>query len=1484
MQNKIHNNIQNEAEYTAGHRRKRKWRTLLTVLSAIVVFCTVYALILPAITLEYGDTSAVNQFRLYAWQTVDGTTTQVANGTNQSDVRSYRSGNTTYYYIPVSTLESLYSDFTFDETDTSDSPFTYATQQNGNTTTATYVQLTDTGDWYIQVQAGTIRDGRNNYTGTYLYYTYTTPVGTVETVSPSGTVINLFDYWTNTRIDTDDVSSYPTAGVNYNHALKFTASALSGANAYTNSSAVYANIVNRLLYNGYPTLVTDSIFGIDTRNTTVAGNYYSAAASGLGESLSYLFDPDDDTIDNDSNDYREAFTNVTGLLQLSDDGYYYYDCTQNFAEFDEETNSFTVYDVPRVGGDGQFFPFNSIDEVTLNTSNSAAVLNHYFGMTLTSRFVQQYGGKTSSLSNASDMIFEFSGDDDVWIYIDGVLVGDVGGIHDAASISINFATGAVVVNGTQTTTIYDQFVAAGMASSVDWEYNSTSGTYIFADGTYHKLKFFYLERGSYSSNLLLKYNLNEYPDNGITKTDQYGDPVAGATFAVYASNSNYEILSDLNGTVVNLDNYDYYYDDDGNIVDSATGTILVNALYVGTTDSNGKLSFVDEDSLPYPLSELEEMFGEYFILREIGVPEGYRSVSDDTYLQFYNDTVIICNNTYESGVYAAPNELITAPNYLTLYNGNSQFYYDESSTEGILFAVVMKYVGDDVGDSNSTTQALQSNWAAVYGDYTDGFSLVSIDEDSSEAYIQAAIDAANQYSSTPVFSLTAGGQMQLYLTDLPGDIRYYYAELGDNEKNLTEYTVSYFWSSASSWDDVSTSNTYSVNSYDTTNVFTRSFGSTIRVPDLINRVQVQKLDPDGNAVNGATFAIYEVAEVAGDDTSGNSSTVYYVASDGTYIYLYDENGDNTGKAVVQGGAAIGSYEIGEDGVISVTIGHTSYTINPVDVQETGYGQLTGEYGMATFTNLANGYYYVREVAVPTGYALNTTEVMTLVNDETVTANAGTVDDGVEVARGTGYLVYTLDEFAAEGVIDNTLSWIYANLRVSGLSTSFADADISDYSSWGYTSQNYYDGTSALTTDTTLAYASYLMYDADHAEALYNYITNTAYNSATTRRIFTEIGWSHLEIYQDTVYGLSQTAGTSVNYTNLAGIELTNLFSRSVYIRVTDQPDPGNLEISKTVNNYTTNTTPSTQSFEFTVTLTDSSGAVLTDTFDYTIYDVDDSGVRTESSTGTITSGGTITLTDSQVAVIENLPFGTLYTVTETENLDYSTTYVRDDGLDPVAGYESSTGEYTGTGTTASGTLYWWLDTTNDVLYNTSTVDFTNTYYGSLALYKVDAKDGTTGLEGAEFTITKTVSGETYYYTGSGWTTTETTVTTDADGYIGLAGSTFFAGTADSNTYTITEVTPPNGYEYLASPITMVVDASTNTISSALFSSTGTAYDAASGGNVITVATDNLSLTVTNQSGYELPESGGGGNMRYLIAGITLMAAAAALLLRKKLAK
>lgn len=1377
---------------------------------------------------------------------------------------------------------------------------------NGNYRVGVYRD--QTGDWYNPTYTYQFRSMSSTTNASLTLGKKINPYTVVEdAVDHPSSIINLFDYWvtpnrydvdTNTPLaqengDAANQTYYLNAGINNGRTLKFTSRGVGtrgqDINIWTGSKTPKSGIVKNLLEGGYPV--------VDSSN----------------ESLEYLFNPSLETA------YRTAYSNVSGLLQVNTQGYYEYDSEDNFAEFDEENKQFTLYTVGGVnssgGGydgdtlNGQFFPFNAMDDVKSESSNSSA-LNHYFGLTLTTRFIQQYNGYTTSTQN-QPTTFEFSGDDDVWIFIDDVLVADLGGIHNMASVSIDFVTGNIVINEdtSNVTTLRDAYekAYADLGESIDedeWSGNT------FANNTYHTLKFFYLERGGTDSNMKLQYNLAEIPVTAIYKVNQYGDALAGAKFAVYSADENYE------------------YDPNTDLV------------YEGETDATGTMEFTDENGMPYTLNEIKTLFGNYFVLVETERPANHSLVSNEIYLYIteVNGTeLLLCGNIYESGAYSSATLLVEAPAQLVPVDPtkNRVNYYSWTNNEirvnGTLFAVVLKYTGTPSG----TELVKQENWNPVYGSSKKGYSLyLSAGTSNTDEFIDAVIATAKlaAQNGEVCFGVNNGG-LQLHMENLPGDIKTYYHMLDADSKGDTQYTVGYYYTTASSLEDADSTNTFRIDAEttDTSNAFAREFGATIEVPNLINRLFAQKLDVDGNLVNGAVFGLYEVYE--------DASRIYYVADDGTRIYLEsDSDGDGMGSAEVRGDTGY-EYRVASDGTITVSKeSGTTYTITALMTdttvsaaeQDPDYG--SGEDGTASFRGLSNGTYYLREIGVPAGYQLNPTEVMVLVADDAVYANAGTLEDGVTVARGPGYLVATLDKFASQGDIDNTLTWVYERMRISPENTynTFKAYDGGAGTSWPYLVENHSDET---TNDVDAAKTTYLVYAPDNSQAtLFNYTINRdRYNDlddeqidALQRRLYTPVGWTYYELYQDGEYGEDQVAKSGAGYEMLYEKdedgqvtnpqEIAHLFSRSTYVQVTDQKADSSLVIRKTVEDAPADAVDAM--YTFRVELYDAEKNPLYGEYSYTITETGDDGSSTKIDEGTIVISApaegdniewpTIQLADKQAAEIKNLPAGSQYSVTEVINgyTGYIVSSVRDKGKnsvdvnddettdddttgdettdddttdgDTAVEKETMTGERE-FGATAYGTLYWSVstDATGTQTADTvSTVDYTNTYLPEITLHKVESgssDDNPISLAGAEFVLYKVdENGENLYYSyGDGtreWISDDSWVNGEVPENCKLVtledGKAFIYG-LENGTYWLEEIAAPAGYHPLAEKIEIVVAEGKLTTPTGGYGTTG-----------ITIGADGLTLTVPNSTGKKLPETGGSGTNGYQYGGLLFLAAAA----------
>lgn len=978
---------------------------------------------------------------------------------------------------------------------------------------------------------------------------------TVETVNPTGTTVNLFDYWVvngdnDKSVNINNNNGNNNTGINKNHQLKFNGGAGTGINKWTGRSNINGfgrlSFVKTMLVDGYPAISNG------THTSQGQGVNYT------DESLAYLFNNDSQA--NGKQDGKAVYNDVKGLFQLKD-GYYVYDSYGsdgnygNYAVYNPTTNSFNVYDKAGVyKGDvsdanlGQFFPFDSADKVFDEKGNSlspkqiidgSTSLNHHFGMSMTTEFVQPAGGKTT---DNNDMVFEFSGDDDVWVYIDGVLVGDLGGIHEKATLDINFATGEVKVghidgaNGAEKeiekTNIKAKFKAAGADTS-----NFSGNT--FRDSSKHTLSFFYLERGAGASNMKLKFNLTTLPSSEVAKVDQNGEAVQGAEFALYQSDANWNAQDE--------------------------------AIAQGTTDANGQLVLLKPDRSVLSFDNQHAEGHDYFVLKEVGLPAGYRSsltssttaTPGELHLQYKKAAsgtggVVVAPQTtvttadgkswtgsrmWLNGGYLAAKETISLNKETKDNKGNA-------ISSGTTFAVVLKLTGA------SEDHTSEDAWTAVTGNPLNGYKLCSAHG------IAGAVGAAKS-ADTSVFDVNTKGDYVVTVRSLPGDIEKYAAMLED--KSQSEYTVAVYHTTASSLAEATTDNTSMV-PYQTTN---RQFSTVIHLTNVQNRLFVQKVDDLGKPVNDATFELYKAEDVTGD-----SPSTYAIEAGAT---PYD---------TVQANGMTYPYDI--EGAACFPLNSTKHA------------------------PLIKGTYYLRESVSPDGHEINNTITKVIVDDSGVYVDAGEEGDGVRSMSGPGSLIASLAQFGSPDSIDNTLTHIKGKLQSAAV-------DANGNLTWGQTC------TAQGVTPSLAGNWMHMRYDktTQGTKTILRYVEDGGDRNDQLATIFADTGINRMALYQD---------DDATNGTDLGTLQLNHLFTTATAVQYTDRR-VARLQVTKTVTADNGLTAPTEDAngndltFTFKFTLPDSEEGYEARVFDANGKSMGDSFTLKNGGTHSIKAGETIRVYD-----------------------------------------------------------------------------------------------------------------------------------------------------------------------------------------------------------------------------------------------------------------
>lgn len=606
----------------------------------------------------------------------------------------------------------------------------------------------------------------------------------------------------------------------------------------------------------------------------------------------------------------------------------------------------------------------------------------------------------------------------------------------------------------------------------------------------------------------LKFNLTTLPSSEVEKVDQNGQAVQGATFALYQSDEKWTVP-------------------DG-----------AEPIAQGTTDAKGQLVLLKSDGSVLSFDEEHNAHkSDYYVLKEISLPAGYRSSltsstsakSGELHLQYKEAA------SGTGGVVVAPETTVTTADGTTQWTGSRMWlnggYLAAKETislnkdikdnknkpinSGTTFAVVLKRT-DANGDHTS-----EDSWTAVTGNPLKGYKLCSAHG------IAGAVEAA-QSKDTSVFAVNTKGDYEVTVRSLPGDIETYAAMMKD--KSNADYTVAVYHTTASSLAGATTDNTSMVE-YKSTS---RQFSTVIHLTNVQNRLFVQKVDDLGKPVNGATFELYQAKDVTGD------SPKTYAIKSGAEPY-----------DTVQANGMTYPYDI--EGAACFPLDSTKQK------------------------PLIKGTYYLRESVSPDGYEINNTITKVIVDDSGVYVDAGEKGDDVLSLSGPGSLIASLAQFGSPDSIDNTLTHIKGKLQ------SATGADVKGNLTWGQTSTA--EGvTPSLEND-----LMHMRYDKapQGTKTVLRYVEDKGVRDGQLATIFADTGINRMALYQED--DSSYIDDASKARTNLGTLQLNHLFTTATAVQYTDRR-VARLQVTKTV----------TADDGLTAPAKDADGKDLTFTFKFTL--------------------------------------------------------------------------------------------------------------------------------------------------------------------------------------------------------------------------------------------------------------------------------------------
>ena len=437
--------------------------------------------------------------------------------------------------------------------------------------------------------------------------------------------------------------------------------------------------------NRYPSQLSGNrpIQGIVKDQLSAAG--YPVMNNTAAHSLDYLFSESGSA-------YKTVYTDVNHFLQ-DIGGHLVYNSNENYAYYNQDTHNFTVYestyhiinndhhrdqdfnnltDTLYNGANGGefkigFFPFDQYDLDRRDPNFNGNGFNHHFGMKMEADF--------KNMSSPSEpIVFKYSGDDDMWVFVDDVLVLDIGGIHEPAAGMIDFTNGLVwtqdnALGGTaakayddlkednpslpefDTIPKPDNGVNTDGALESKWKVQTISSIFAgingkscdAADNNSHNIKMFYLERGGCYSNLAIDMNLPTVRPLTVKKDVDFGGHYS----------NDYDRTNDENCPKYQFEVFVEEPADSGNYVPvepTELGAGETNPFWL--REGERKDFYLADDTRKYYVVEKGVNTGIYsnVLVNSVACPIEGGDVSSGTPLPFssadtYNFTNVVCEET-----------------------------------------------------------------------------------------------------------------------------------------------------------------------------------------------------------------------------------------------------------------------------------------------------------------------------------------------------------------------------------------------------------------------------------------------------------------------------------------------------------------------------------------------------------------------------------------------------------------------------------------------------------------------------------------------------------------------------------------------------------------------------------------------------------------------------------------------------------------------